>query len=221
MRPDQFDRFIRIGECHDVRHPWIALVFPNPDEPSVVHALFRHFSFYTNRGGENPFRRELEISQKKPRHGSGGASTQTDAYEGVSGLGGFQRLSEQLTGSNEFRSGTASVPLSEFSKKIGHGVASARLLRSVSPVRLSAILVVSQFEFWLPRRPLSPLSIHASFRRHLWTFLQAGQCIVSVNSKVSRIITSVVTPVGTGFPNIGQRIIMSATIYPVKEPRRA
>ena len=38
---------------------------------------------------------------------------------------------------------------------------------------------------------------HASARVHLWIFRQAGQCMVSAKSKVSRIIISVVIPVGT------------------------
>jgi hypothetical protein len=53
------------------------------------------------------------------------------------------------------------------------------------------------------------LSTHASFRVHLWTFRQAGQRsrILSFAAKDSNTIVSVVSPVGTFRPGIGQGII--------------
>ena len=54
------------------------------------------------------------------------------------------------------------------------------------------------------------LSTHASFRVHLWTFMQAGQRsrILRFAANDSNTIVSVVSPVGTFRPRIGQRIIM-------------
>jgi hypothetical protein len=54
----------------------------------------------------------------------------------------------------------------------------------------------------------------------LWIFLQAGQWVVSEKSKVLRMIISVVMPVGTGFPNIGHEIIISAIRRPYPEDSR-
>jgi hypothetical protein len=57
------------------------------------------------------------------------------------------------------------------------------------------------------------ISTHASDRVHLWIFLQAGHCMVSGKFNVSRIMISVVTPVGTFVPNIGHRIKMSGMTW--------
>jgi hypothetical protein len=54
------------------------------------------------------------------------------------------------------------------------------------------------------------LSTHASFGVHLWTFMQAGQRsgILRFAANDSNTIVSVVSPVGTFRPRIGQRIMM-------------
>jgi hypothetical protein len=54
------------------------------------------------------------------------------------------------------------------------------------------------------------LSTHASFRPHLWTFMHAGQRsgILRFAANESSTIVSVVSPVGTSLPRIGQRIMM-------------
>jgi hypothetical protein len=54
------------------------------------------------------------------------------------------------------------------------------------------------------------LSTHASFRVQLWIFMQAGQRsrILRFAAKDSNTIVSVVSPVGTFRPRIGQRIMM-------------
>jgi len=59
----------------------------------------------------------------------------------------------------------------------------------------------------------SASAIHASSRRHWWTFLQAGHRtdILRFAGNESNTIVSVVSPVGTFVPRIGQRIIISGT----------
>jgi hypothetical protein len=64
----------------------------------------------------------------------------------------------------------------------------------------------------LPGAPIwaSALSTHASFRRHLCTFMQAGQRsgISRFVSNESSTIVSVLSPVETAVPRIGQRIMI-------------
>ena len=55
----------------------------------------------------------------------------------------------------------------------------------------------------------SPLSTHASFFSHLWSFMQAGHWsgIVIPPSDLN-LIVSVLRPVGTAFPTVGQVIMI-------------
>jgi hypothetical protein len=58
------------------------------------------------------------------------------------------------------------------------------------------------------------LATQAPFFFHLWCLRHAGQCSDSSRSdKDSNLIFSVVSPVGTGLPRIGQRITMSGIRY--------
>src|SRR5277367_509092 len=59
------------------------------------------------------------------------------------------------------------------------------------------------------RSPQVYFSSHASFCSHLWSFRQAGHRsgIVTLDSD-SNLIVSVVSPVGTAIPTIGQRIMI-------------
>jgi hypothetical protein len=62
-------------------------------------------------------------------------------------------------------------------------------------------------------RSFAPSSTHASFCRHLWFFRQAGQRIgISISDRDSNLIASVLNPVGTGVPNVGQRIMISGIV---------
>lgn len=60
------------------------------------------------------------------------------------------------------------------------------------------------------------LSIQASFGFHLWIFKQAGQRsgISNFGSIVSNTTVSVLSPVGTAIPIIGQRIMILGTKSP-------
>jgi hypothetical protein len=62
--------------------------------------------------------------------------------------------------------------------------------------------------------PDASFSTQAPFRSHLWSFMQSGQRsgIITPDSD-SNLIFSVVRPVGTGFPVVGQRIIILGMIY--------
>jgi hypothetical protein len=57
--------------------------------------------------------------------------------------------------------------------------------------------------------PYASFSTHASCRCHLWSLRQSGQRsgIITPESD-SNLIVSVVSPVGTAVPSVGQRIIM-------------
>jgi hypothetical protein len=58
------------------------------------------------------------------------------------------------------------------------------------------------------------LALRSSFFSHLWSFKQAGHWsgIVTPASD-SNLIVSVVSPVGTAFPTVGQRIMIFGTVY--------
>jgi len=63
----------------------------------------------------------------------------------------------------------------------------------------------------LPSRlePYPFVSTHASFRSHLWSLKQSGQRSgILTSDSDSNLIFSVVSPVGTAVPSVGQRIIM-------------
>src|SRR5579863_8451734 len=63
--------------------------------------------------------------------------------------------------------------------------------------------------------PQASFSTHACFRSHWWSFKQAGHCSgIVIPDSDSNLIVSVVSPVGTGIPRIGQRIMMLGIIYP-------
>jgi hypothetical protein len=63
--------------------------------------------------------------------------------------------------------------------------------------------------------PYASFSTHASFRCHWWTLEQAGQSSgIMIPESDSNLIFSVVSPVGTGIPRIGQRIMMLGIMYP-------
>jgi hypothetical protein len=62
--------------------------------------------------------------------------------------------------------------------------------------------------------PYASFSTHASFRCHWWTLEQAGQSSgIMIPDSDSNLIFSVVSPVGTGTPRIGQRIMMLGILY--------
>src|ERR1700733_6361274 len=63
--------------------------------------------------------------------------------------------------------------------------------------------------------PYSSFCTHACFRSHWWSFRQAGHCSgIVIPDSDSNLIVSVVSPVGTGVPGIGQRIMMLGLTYP-------